>query len=56
MVPPETIKFTLDGSDLRALMKLNWTMETFRGLAPNMPLSYVHMLLSVAMKPGLGPT
>lgn len=48
--------FTLDGNDLRALTRLNWTVETVRRVAPNMPLGYLHMLLWVSMKPGLGPT
>lgn len=56
MDPLEAPAFTLDGSDLRTLTKLTWMVETLRAVAPGMPLSYLHALLWVAMKPGLGPT
>lgn len=42
--------------ELKALRRAKRMIELFRTLEPRMPSSYIDAFLTVALKPGLGPT
>jgi hypothetical protein len=54
---PTDVRFEpLEGADATAVEKLSRAIDHFRLVDPKMPTSYVSAFLSVAMRPGEGPT